>query len=240
MSTLTSIHWTHEHVRSASYAPLSVSWIEKYSTLVKGIREEILLRVVGNDKTVDELLDGFNASLPAFVHTVLALEELFGESGEPMKGEHIARLIARQYNAENHDELEYDLIAGMKNMTRAFKALARLRDRGLEDAFLATASGKQFLSSQWALTWGIMALDTMADRPDDFSSEDWEFCQLLVVAGPRDTFAFVRGFELAQDDEREEEFDFEPEPVAPVLELVELERVEFHEGERFLSESLHG
>ena len=146
--------WTSESAVLRAPAPPTMTWSERRNALFAGIRDDILLQVIGCDRDFPELWDGYNDSLEAFSHAYKALVKLLPRDTSATP-EILARLVARDAEAADidvdADELEYLVSAGQRNMLRMAKGMERLQRAGLEAKFAETEEGGRLFSSMWGL-----------------------------------------------------------------------------------------
>lgn len=225
-------------------APPSVYWRDDRTIAIdEAIREDVLLRVLGRNKSQEELWSGYGQHLVTFTHLVAALAQNLDPLDELSRADTLARIVAHDVEASALDidssEVEYLVAAGQRNMNRTVKALDRVRKAGLQGHLLETTGGQSAMAAMMAFSWGLTGLRVIIEDPTRFSNDDLFFCLLLMRVGPRDAFAFVRAFELdQQEDDAQLPLTTRKAGAERTLdpELEQLERVEFDAGERLLAQ----
>lgn len=216
--------------------------LERQRAIIDAIDETVLARALGRGKDFDELFEAYSRSLPVFSHLLHALDELLArtESSRPQSPEALdeeLEEIAEQWApvVPEHIDMTRLLQLALRDARRGNKVVERLEARGWFDDFLASESGRRWVSASAGLAWGTFGIEMIAHEPDDYSTEDIYFCLSLIKFGPRDSFAFLRGYELDRLDVDAGAPDESFEVGSLPDELRALEAEEFEHAERLLA-----
>jgi hypothetical protein len=227
--------WTQVEALPPKPSSAWTTSLDHRKTLLDVISEEVLQPVLGQGKDISELWEAYNRSLKVFSLLFQTLSELHNQSptGPTLKAKQIGRLIAERTTELVPEELDIARMiqVALTNGRRARKVMARLQRKGVFDQFLKTREGGMWISASHGFPWGVFGLSFMAGDPEQYSKEDIYLCLHLIEAGPRDSFAFLRGYELELKEAEEEEVI---EAGEMHEELARLEAEEFEEAERLL------
>lgn len=245
---LTATHSpTWDQAEADASAPRStLVWspsLERQRAIIDAIDETVLARALGRGKDFDELFEAYSRGLPVFSHLLHALDELLARN-EPRRPPQGAEELDEELDAiaeqwapvvPEHIDMARLLQLALRDARRGNKVVERLEARGWFDDFLASESGRRWVSASAGLAWGTFGIEMIAHEPDDYSTEDIYFCLSLIKFGPRDSFAFLRGYELDRLDADADAEDDAIEVGSLPDELRALEGEEFEYSERLLA-----
>ena len=179
---------------------------------VTALYDNVHAKVLGREKSVPELWEGFIETADdcrKFLQLIAQLSRRHGaaEEAEAWEDEwesEVVKAACPLFEEEYHEEIQMavaDAFRSDRNMHKVWKRLAEADKFG---EFLTSEFGVGFPAASIGLWWGITGIFFCHRRIPNIqariSEEDLNLLVVLITDGPRDAYAMLRSFELAERD----------------------------------------